>query len=277
MRAWSPSPVPRASLWLHGIAALGIAVQPQHWPQMLAVLACNHALLAALMHPRGSQLGPNLVALPASLSGSVALTFDDGPDPEVTPRVLDLLDRHGATASFFVIGEKAARQGPLLREIRRRGHTVENHTYNHAGTFACRGPWALHREVTMTQRVIADAIGLAPRFFRAPMGLRSPLLDPVLALEGLRLVSWTRRGYDGRAGDPGRVLDRLTRGLAGRDILLLHDSAPRSLPATEAAVLSVLPPLLDRCAAAGLSVGSLAPVPGWAAILEAAPGAVAGR
>ncbi len=277
MRAWSPSPVPRASLWLHGIAALGIAVQPQHWPQMLAVLACNHALLAALMHPRGTLLGPNLVALPASLSGSVALTFDDGPDPEVTPRVLDLLDRHGASASFFVIGEKAARQGPLLREIRKRGHTVENHTYHHAGTFACRGPWALHREVAMTQRVIADAIGLAPRFFRAPMGLRSPLLDPVLALEGLRLVSWTRRGYDGWAGDPGRVLDRLTRGLAGRDILLLHDSAPRRLPGTEAAVLSVLPPLLDRCAAAGLTVGSLAPVPGWAVIHEAAPGAAAGR
>ncbi|MFC7688916.1 polysaccharide deacetylase family protein [Paeniroseomonas aquatica] len=105
---------------------------------------------------------------------AVALTFDDGPDPEVTPRVLDLLDRHGATASFFVIGRKAARHGALLREIGRRGHTIENHSYHHAKSFACRGPWALRREVVLTQRAVAEATGVAPRFFRAPMGLRSP-------------------------------------------------------------------------------------------------------
>jgi peptidoglycan/xylan/chitin deacetylase (PgdA/CDA1 family) len=261
LRAWSLAPVPRASLWLHGVAALGVAAEPQHWPQMLALLACNHAVLVAFMHPRSSQLGPNLVRLPASMSRSVALTFDDGPDPEVTPRVLDLLDRHGATASFFVIGEKAVRHGALLREMRRRGHTVENHTYCHAGTFALRGPWALRREIALAQQVIADAVGIAPRFFRAPMGLRSPLLDPVLALEGLQLASWTRRGYDGRVRDPDLVLDRLTRGLSGRDILLLHDTAPRRLPADRAAVLDVLPRLLARCAAAGLSVESLAAVP----------------
>ena len=156
------------------------------------------------MHPRGSQLGPNLVRLPGSMAGAVALTFDDGPDPEVTPRVLDLLDRHGANASFFVIGRKAARHGALLREMLRRGHTVENHSHHHRWSFACRGPWALRREVVLAQRAIAEATGVAPRFFRAPMGLRSPLLDPVLAMEGLQLVvldpAWLRRA-PGR--DPG--------------------------------------------------------------------------
>jgi peptidoglycan/xylan/chitin deacetylase (PgdA/CDA1 family) len=273
LQAWSPSPVPRASLWLHGVAALGLAVQPQLWPQTLALLACNHALLTALMHPRGTQLGPNLVRLPAALSGSVALTFDDGPDPEVTPRLLDLLEARGATASFFVIGEKAARHGALLREMQRRGHTIENHTHRHRATFACLGLWGLRREISRAQQVIADATGVAPRFFRAPMGLRSPLLDPVLALEGLRLVSWTRRGYDGRPSHPDKVLDRLTRRLAGRDILLLHDTAPPGLPARSAAVLKVLPGLLDRCAAAGLRVGSLAPV----ASASLAGAAAAGR
>ena len=108
----------------------------------------------------------------------------------------------------------------------RRGHTVENHTHRHPAAFACRGPWALRREVGADAAAVADATGVAPRFFRAPMGLRSPLLDPVLALEGLALVSWTRRGYDTPAGAiRQRVLGRLTRGLAGRDILLLHDGA----------------------------------------------------
>lgn len=255
---WSPAPIPRASLWLHAAAAFGLAGQPEFWPQALALLAGNHALLAGLMHPRGGRLGPNLVRLSAGMEGRIALTFDDGPDPAVTPRVLDLLDRHQAKASFFVIGRRAIRHGALLREVLRRGHTVENHSHHHRWHFACQGPWALRREVALAQRAIAEATGVAPRFFRAPMGLRSPLLDPVLAMEGLRLVAWTRRGYDGRDGQADRVLARLTRGLAGRDILLLHDTAPRGLPA---AVLEVLPRLLERCAAAGLSVGSLAAVP----------------
>lgn len=114
----------------------------------------------------------------------------------------------------------------------------------------------------MAQRAIAEATGVAPRFFRAPMGLRNPLLDPVLAMEGLQLVAWTRRGYDGRPGRAERVLERLTRGLAGRDILLLHDTAPRGAPRDRpATVLEVLPRLLDRCAAAGFSLGSLAGLP----------------
>ncbi|MCO6417992.1 polysaccharide deacetylase family protein [Siccirubricoccus sp. KC 17139] len=251
----------RASLWLHGTAALGVAVQPHLWPFGLALLAGNHALLAAFMHPCSAQLGPNLVRLPPAMARSVAITFDDGPDPEVTPRVLDMLEAQGATASFFVIGAKAARHGALLREMQRRGHSIENHTYGHRNSFACLGPWALRREIRRAQQVIADAIGIAPRFFRAPMGLRSPLLDPVLAMEGLRLVSWTRRGYDGRPDPPHKVLERLTRRLAGGDILLLHDSAPPGLPSRDAAVLQVLPRLLDRCAAEGLRVESLAAIP----------------
>ncbi|WP_222440794.1 polysaccharide deacetylase family protein [Siccirubricoccus deserti] len=261
LKAWSPSPLVRASLWLHGAAMFGVAAQPHLWPFGLALLACDHALLSAFMHPRSTQLGPNLVRLPSVMSRSIAITFDDGPDPEVTPRVLDVLDAYEATASFFVIGAKAAHHGALLREMHRRGHTIENHTYSHKNTFACLGPWALRKEIYRAQHVIADAVGIAPRFFRAPMGLRSPLLDPVLAMEGLRLVSWTRRGYDGRPRHPNKVLDRLTRRLAGGDILLLHDVAPTSLPACDAAVLQVLPRLLDRCAAEGLRVGSLAVVP----------------
>jgi peptidoglycan/xylan/chitin deacetylase (PgdA/CDA1 family) len=260
LRGWSPAPVPQASLWLHGLGALAVAAQPQLWPQVLCLLACNHALLTALMHPRGGMLGPNMVRLPETLPHAIALTFDDGPDPEVTPRVLDLLDLQGAKASFFVIGERAQRHKALLRDMLRRGHTVENHSHRHPATFACRGPWALHREVAMAQRIIADATGVVPRFFRAPMGLRNPLLDPVLAAEGLSLVSWTRRGYDTRQGDSRLVLNRLARGLAGRDILLLHDGSAARDPAGSAVVLTVLPKLLDRIAAAGLSAASLAAV-----------------
>ena len=189
--------------------------------------------------------------------GYVALTFDDGPDPDVTPRVLDLLDRYQATASFFCVGQHAARHPDLVREILRRGHSVENHSDRHPTAFACYGPRALYREVADAQRAVADVAGCEPQFFRAPFGLRNPFLDPVLALMKLRYVSWTRRGFDRVSRSPDKVLFRLSRRLSGGDILVLHDCRSRLSSAGKPLVLQVLPPLLDHIAHRGLRPVSL--------------------
>ncbi len=278
---WSPAPAVRASVVLHGICAAALALEPEAWPQLLGAVAANHAVLACGMHPRSSMLGPNLVRLPGRGTRAVALTFDDGPDPELTPRVLDLLDAAGARATFFVIGERAARHAPLLREMLRRGHLVENHTHRHPALFAAWGPWRMRREIAEAQAAIADACGRMPRYFRAPAGLRSPLLDSVLALEGLSLVTWTRRGFDTASHRPDRVLARLTRGLGEGDILLLHDANARRDTRGHPVVLAVLPPLLDAIRAAGLRTVSLegevlasAAIPAGAAVpASPAPGA----
>ena len=259
----------RASLWTHGAAAAALAAQPGLWAELAALLAANHAVLGACMHPQAGLLGTNLRRLPDGAAG-VALTFDDGPDPAVTPRVLDLLDAHQARATFFVIGTRAATHPGLVREMLRRGHAVENHSHRHHGLFAARGPRALWREVGEAQAAIADAGGVAPRFFRAPMGLRSPLLDPVLAMHGLTLVSWSRRGHDALRREPAAVLARLTRNLAARDILLLHDGNSALTRDGRPVVLEVLPRLLDVLAARGLatlplSVGAGHPVAAAAA------------
>ncbi|MBL6457052.1 polysaccharide deacetylase family protein [Belnapia sp. T6] len=258
--AWSPSPVVRASLGLHAGGLLALAAEPAAWPEVLGLLAANHAGLAGCMHPRCGLLGPNLTRLPGA-PPRVALTFDDGPDPEVTPRVLDLLDAAGARASFFVLGEAAARQGPLLREMLRRGHGIENHTHRHPLGFATWGPGAMLAEIETAQRAIADACGQAPRLFRPPAGLRSPLLDPVLALASLSLVSWTRRGYDTVSSRPERVLARLLRGLAPGDVLLLHDGRLGRRQGQPSVALALLPRLLAALAAAGLSAASLDEAP----------------
>jgi peptidoglycan/xylan/chitin deacetylase (PgdA/CDA1 family) len=260
---------------VHGVALAALAAQPALWPEMGALLAANHGALGACMHPQGALLGPNLRRLPEGAPG-VALTFDDGPDPEVTPRVLDLLDAHQARASFFVIGERAAAHPALIREMLRRGHAVENHSHRHGALFAARGPLALWREVEAAQCAIAAAGGVAPRFFRAPMGLRSPLLDPVLAMHGLSLVSWSRRGHDALRRAPGPVLARLTRGVAARDILLLHDGNSARDAAGRPVVLEVLPRLLDALALRGLPVVQLsAPVGAPFGAIAAPPAAAA--
>jgi peptidoglycan/xylan/chitin deacetylase (PgdA/CDA1 family) len=257
---WRPAPAIQVSAAVHVGALFAIAIQPELWPWALGAVALNHLLLGcAVLWPRGRVLGPNLTRLPAAAveRREVSLNFDDGPDPDVTPRVLELLDRHQAKASFFCVGEKAAAHPEIVREIARRGHSVENHSHRHSHAFAFYGMAGLGREVDAAQSVIARITGRAPAFFRAPAGFRSPLLDPVLAARGLRYISWTRRGFDTVDGNAAAVQERLTRGLAAGDVLLLHDGARARTSEGQPVVLAVLPVLLERLAAAGLKSVSL--------------------
>ncbi len=254
--AWHPSTALKLSFALHGAAGLGLLAAPGLWPWALGALAADHALLtAAGLLPRSTLLGPNLVRLPAAAAarGEIALTIDDGPDPEVTPRVLDLLDAAGVRATFFCIGRRARRHPALCRAIATRGHRVENHGDAHSSAFATFGPRRMAADIAAAQQTLAELTGRSPRFFRATAGLRNPFLDPVLHRQGLHLAAWTRRAYDTRCGDPVTVRARLTRNLAGGDVLLLHDGHAARTADGEAVILAVLPRLLEDCAARGLT------------------------
>ncbi|HZP92519.1 MAG TPA: polysaccharide deacetylase family protein [Burkholderiales bacterium] len=260
MRRWRPSPAIRASAALHVAGAAALLAVPSSWPWVLGAIVADHALLtAAGLWPRSTLLGPNMLRLPppAIARREIALTFDDGPDAALTPRVLDLLDRYRAKASFFCVGRKAAAHAGVVRETVRRGHSVENHSDRHSNFFSFYGLRGLRREIEAAQAAIAQAAGTPPLFFRAPAGLRSPLLDPVVARLGLRYVAWTRRGFDTVSGDSRKVLDRLVIGLAAGDILLLHDGGCAPTRGGHAVVLEVLPALLERILAAGFVPVSL--------------------
>lgn len=256
---WPWPPLLKASAAVH-LGAAAWALTPGGWPWAAAALLANHAVITATgLWPRSHGLGPNVTRLPAACAarGEVAITLDDGPDPEVTPAVLDQLDAAGARATFFCIATKAQAAPALLREIVRRGHAVQNHSHSHRHHFSLLGPAGMAREITRAQQLLADLGGRWPHCFRAPAGLRNPLLDPVLHRLGLHLVSWTRRGFDTREADPARVLQRLVQGrggtLAGGDILLLHDGHARRSAGGRPVVLEVLPALLQRCRDAGLT------------------------
>jgi peptidoglycan-N-acetylglucosamine deacetylase len=251
IRRWPVSGLPVAlkltGTW-HAAALAGCALAPSTWPWWLAGTAVNHlAVTAAGLWPRSSVLGPNWTQLPEvpANANSIALTIDDGPDPDVTPQVLDLLDRHSARATFFCIGALAGRYPSLTREIVARGHAVESHSQTHNHTFSVRGPVALAREVAMAQRTLTELTGERPVFFRAPAGLRNVFLEPVLQAFDLRLVAWTKRGFDTRERDPERVRQRLLNKLAARDILLLHDGNAATTADGQPVALSVLPYVLE--------------------------------
>ncbi len=247
-RRWRPSPLLRASIGLHAGAALLTALQPRWWPWTLGALIANHLQLTGLgLWPRSHALGSNWTRLPAAAAarGEVAITIDDGPDPEVTPRVLAILGQHRVRATFFCIGERAAQFPECVRACAAAGHAVENHSYAHRHSFALFGPARLRRDIARAQQLLGELGGTAPRFFRAPAGLRNPWLDPVLQRQGLQLASWTRRGFDTVSRDAVIILGRLTRDLAAGDILLLHDGhAARGANRTPV-VLEVLPRLLE--------------------------------
>jgi peptidoglycan-N-acetylglucosamine deacetylase len=254
-RRWQLPPLVSLSVGIHAAAALAVLAVPSCWPWALAAVAVNHVLLATVgLLPRSHWLGANWTRLPAAATerGEVALTIDDGPDPVVTPAVLDLLDKHGARATFFCVGRQAALYPDICRDIVRRGHRIENHSQLHRHNFSLLGPAGFRRELEAAQATLTAITGDRPQFFRAPAGLRNPFLDPALQRSGLRLASWTRRAYDTREGDPATVLRKLCHALRAGDILLLHDRHAALTPRGVPVILEVLPALLQAIRQAGL-------------------------
>lgn len=245
----------RASAVLHLLAVAAVLIQAALWPWALAGVLLNHLLIAAVgLWPRSRWLGPNWTRLPAAAAArhEIALTIDDGPDPVVTPQVLELLDRYAVRATFFVIGEKALRYPELCRDIVRRGHALENHSQHHRHYFSLLGPRGMARELQAAQDTLTAITGQRPLFFRAPAGLRNPFLDPVLTRLGLRLASWSARGFDTRISDPARVQSQLLSGMQAGAILLLHDGHAARTTRGNPVMLEVLPALVASAAAAGL-------------------------
>ena len=180
-------------------------------------------LLWGTLNPNSRLFGPIMT----HTCEGVWLTIDDGPDPRDTPQLLDLLDRHGAKATFFLIGEKARLYPDLVREIVNRGHEVGNHTYQHPqAAFWSYGPYRTWREIVRCQRVLTEITGQSPRWFRAPVGHSNVFVHPVLDAMGLRLVGWSSRGFDGVSASLADVKRRIRSTARDGAIILAHESTP---------------------------------------------------
>ncbi len=195
------------------------------WRVGVPVLLLSHgALVWATLWPRSRWLSPVLARLPTPRR-AVWLTIDDGPS-EQTLAMLDLLDAHAATATFFVVGQRAAARPELVREIVRRGHTLGNHSATHPSAwFWALPPARMRAEIDRTQAVLAELTGAPPRWFRAVVGMANPFVAAELKRHGLARVAWCARGFDAVAADPATVVARIERGLAPGAIVLMHEGA----------------------------------------------------
>jgi len=180
----------------------------------------------------------------------VAITFDDGPDAAHTRPLLELLERRGHRATFFVIGRRAEAEPELVAELVRRGHGLGNHSYAHAYTTPFVAPDRLAADLARAQEVMARA-GARVRFFRPPIGLLSPRVVEAARRTQLTIVGWTATARDGRAATTAeQAAARLIAAARPGAILVLHDSVERGARTPVAA--AALERLLDALAARGL-------------------------
>jgi peptidoglycan-N-acetylglucosamine deacetylase len=158
-------------------------------------------------------------------AGGAALTFDDGPHPETTPLLLELLKRHDAIATFFVVGRQAERHPELIEQILAAGHSLGNHSYAHDVGLMLRGSAAIRRDIAAGQEVLGRH-GAKPLIFRPPVGITAPPLGPILREMGLTCVGFNRRALDWGNRRISGFGARLGRRVSAGDIVLLHDKPP---------------------------------------------------
>ncbi len=202
-----------------------------------------------ISYPESQVFGRTLVAPPRA--NQVALTFDDGPNPEATPRLLDVLARHEVRATFFLIGDFARREPGLTRRIAVAGHVVGNHTMSH--------PWLprlsalrIRQEIAGCNHVLEDVLGAPVRFFRPPHGARRPAVLQTAADLGLRTTMWNLIVEDWKPQPPEALLARLERGIAGNrrrargTNVVLHDGGQSALGAPRLPTVRAVELLLER-------------------------------
>ena len=199
-----------------------------------------------------------LLGLPRRLDRPdvAALTFDDGPDPEGTPAVLEALREGNATAIFFLCGEQVERAPGLAAEIAAAGHTVALHGHRHRNMLRL-APRTFVDDLERGLAVVEDAIDYRPALYRPPYGIFSfPGIAEVRA-RGLEPLLWSRWGHDWRAGrSPEAIASEATEDLIGGDVLLLHDADHYSEPGCWRGTVAALPAILERIEAAGLTPAS---------------------
>jgi peptidoglycan/xylan/chitin deacetylase (PgdA/CDA1 family) len=227
-----------------GWAALALAVYAALVLGGVFVLRWRVFVDAVVRGPRGAR--------------GVALTFDDGPHPRWTPRVLDTLDARGVKATFFLVGRKAEAHPEVVRDILARGHQVGLHSYAHDRLFALRRERRVREDLLRGMAVLEKLTGRSPTWFRPPIGHTNPVIARVADALDLSVVGWTIGGRDGVAS--ARVADvvaRVRRDLRDGAIVLLHDAPERG--DREPAAVRALPAILDALAAERLDVVPLAP------------------
>lgn len=229
--------------------ALAAPRGPATWSLVVLWAGAQAWVLVGLLVPRSRSLAAGLWK--AAPQPRVAITFDDGPHPDDTPAILDILDRSGARATFFFIADRARRHPHLVESAVRRGHQVEAHSDTHPWWFSLAGPERIRREVRASVATLESLAGRRPRFFRPPMGHKNLFLERELAAAGMQLTTWSSRPFDTVRSDADGILRAVVSRAFPGGIILLHEGVRRR-PGAPSETVAALAGIIEGLRAKGL-------------------------
>ena len=220
-----------------------------------AAAAALSLSLRGALDPNSSLFGP-VISRGSRDQPVVYLSFDDGPNPETTPRVLETLGQWGVPAAFFLVGRHAELFPDIARRVAGAGHDLGNHTHRHRKLHLL-GPGAIHREVTDAHRAIAEAAGVAPTLFRAPHGYRNPFVAREARRLGYVTFGWTGAIWDSARPGPEEIRRRVGKILEPGVIFLLHDGNGYDPRGDRTQTAAALPGILADARDRGFRFGRL--------------------
>lgn len=167
----------------------------------------------------------------------IALTFDDGPHPEFTPKVLEVLKQHNAKATFFCIGQHIEKHPELFKRIIAEGHSVGNHTYSHSKSFGFFGTEKVIEELNWTIDIVQQLTGKQMNLYRPAFGVTNPMIEKAVKQLNVISIGWNVRSLDTTKRDETVILDRITSKISKGDVVLLHDTSQKTINVLERLLL----------------------------------------
>ena len=226
---------------------------------MIGYAALGVSVIGGAVHGAFHRNSPLFGPALGRISGDrkvVALTFDDGPNPDATPLILDTLAEKGVQATFFVLGSHAERWPDLVRRMSQEGHQLGNHGYFHR-KLQFRSPFYVSRDIRLGIRAIKRAGAPAPRYFRAPHGFRSPWTTPIARAYGERTVGWSLGVWDSDRPGVDEIVRRTLEGVSPGSIVLLHDGDGYNPDGDRMQTAAALPHIIDRLKEQGYEFATL--------------------
>ena len=182
-------------------------------------------------------------------AGTLTITFDDGPHPEHTPTILNILNQYNAPATFFMIGKNVDAHPAIAKQVVDAGHEIGNHSYSHRNTHGVLSTKKVAEEIAQCNGAIYKATGVHAHYYRPPFGVTNPNIAKAVSHSNMQAIGWDIRSLDTTTNDADALLKRITDRIENGSILLLHD--------TQAVTIAVLPRLLDYCKQNNISIVSL--------------------
>jgi len=174
---------------------------------------------------------------PAIAKKQIAITFDDGPNPQYTAQVLAILKEYEAKATFFCIGKNIEKHPDLFKQIVTEGHVVGNHSYSHSKNFGFFSSDKVIKEINLTNDMIYSSLNIVNKLFRPPFGVTNPAIKNAIKKTEHHVIGWNIRSLDTKIKEPKKILKRITKNLKAGDVILLHDTNKRTVVVLEQLLL----------------------------------------